>query len=186
MTPSLLTQIRFRTALWCDARLLPWRVRRQPLRSVLALARSKANWRYRNLPLTYIVRHVRRTLRRPLLMRDRRCLREGLLACRFLTAAGYEPELHFGIDRTSLPGPGVRAHCWVVHHGETVLNAPQTKIAPVFIHRALTPIDFSDETNIFSAESNRLFSEIKIHSSDALSRLKRWDSAARNPNLSMK
>jgi hypothetical protein len=140
MTAILFTRMRFRVALWWDARLLPLRVGRLPLASVLALARPGVHRHYHDLALAYIVRHVRRTLRRPLLMRDRRCLREGLLACRFLAAAGYEPELHFGIDRTSVRGPGVQAHCWVVHHGETVLNPPQTNMVTIFIHNALKPV----------------------------------------------
>src|SRR5262245_21877087 len=133
MAAILFRRMRFRVALWWDARLLPLRVGQLPLESVLALARPGSR-RYRGLPLAYIVRHVRRTLRRPLLMRDRRCLREGLLACRYLAAAGYEPELHFGIDQTSARGPGVEAHCWVVHQGEAVLNPPQTNMVPIFIY----------------------------------------------------
>lgn len=139
MAAILLTRIRFRIALWCDARLLPLRVGRRPLDAVLALAQPGADPNYRGLPLDYILKHVRRTLRRPFLMRDRRCLREGLLAFRFMAAAGYEPELHFGIDRTSLPGPHLRAHCWVVNNGETVLNPPQQTLAPILVHNGLMP-----------------------------------------------
>ena len=55
-----------------------------------------------------------------------------------MVAAGYEPELHFGIDRTSVPGPRVRAHCWVVHDGQSVVNPPQATMVPIFIHNAIT------------------------------------------------
>ncbi len=139
MRGSILTRLRFRLALWWDARLLPWRVGRRPLGAVLALAQPSADPTYHDLPLPYILKRVRRTLRRPLLMRDRRCLREGLLAFRFMAAAGYEPELHFGIERTSLPGPEVRAHCWVVNDGKTVLNPPEATVVPILIHHAFTP-----------------------------------------------
>lgn len=139
MSANLLTRMRFRAALWWEARLLPFRVGGLPLEFVLVLARPHPQRRYTNLPLAYIVEHVRRTSRRPLLMRDRRCLREGLLACRFLATAGYDPELHFGIDRTSARGPAVQAHCWVVYRGETVLNPPQTNMVPIFVFNILKP-----------------------------------------------
>lgn len=139
MTAILFTRMRFRAALWWDARLLPFRVGRLPLQSVLALARPDPHRHYGDLPLAYIVKHVRRTSRRPILMRDRRCLREGLLACRFLAAAGYEPELHFGIDRNSTRERAVQAHCWVVHRGETVLNPPQMNMVPIFVFNTLKP-----------------------------------------------
>src|SRR5882757_4718253 len=101
---ALATRIRFRIALWWRARILPWQVRQQPLEAVVALANATPVARYRGLPIAYIVKRVRRTARRPWLMRDRRCLREGLLAFRFMAAAGYAPELYFGIDRTSVKG----------------------------------------------------------------------------------
>ena len=141
MRASILTRLRFRLALWWDARLLPLRVGRRPLGAVLALAQRSADPTYHELPLSYILKRVRRTLRRPLLMRDRRCLREGLLAFRFMAAAGYEPELHFGIERTSLSGPELRAHCWVVNDGKTVLNPPEATVVPILIHPAFTRPD---------------------------------------------
>lgn len=126
---------------------MPLRVRYRPLDAILALAQPNLVTPYRGLPLVYIVRRVRKTVRRPLLMRDRRCLREGLLAFRFLTAAGYEPELHFGIDKTSLPGPALRAHCWIVQDGNIVLNPPNDTTICIHIHRttaaAFVPTRFS-------------------------------------------
>jgi len=136
MAVILLTRFHFHVALWWDARLLPLRVGRRPLSAVLALASSRSYPKYHNLPLAYILKHVRRALRRPLLMRDRTCLREGLLAFRFMTAAGYRPELHFGIDRTSLPGSALRAHCWIVCDGEMVLNPPRSDVVPIFVHKS--------------------------------------------------
>jgi hypothetical protein len=139
MALSHLTRLRFRLALWCHARLLPLRVRRRPLCDVLALAPLEAGTTYRGLPLPYILKHVRRTVRKPLFMRDRRCLREGLLAFRFMAAAGYEPELHFGIDRKSVADASVKAHCWVVHGGEAVLNSPDDNMVRILVHGGAAP-----------------------------------------------
>ncbi|HEX6000466.1 MAG TPA: lasso peptide biosynthesis B2 protein, partial [Hyphomicrobiaceae bacterium] len=65
---------------------------------------------------------VKRATRRPWLMRDRPCLRQGLLAMRFLRLAGYRPVLHFAIDRTSVSRDVLSAHCWVSLDGEVLLN----------------------------------------------------------------
>ena len=139
MNDALITKLRFRFALWCDARLLPFRIwRERPLAEVLLLARPLRGQSYPNLPTDYILKHVLRTTRRPILMRDRRCLRQGILAFRFMTAAGYTPELHFGIDRTSLAGP-VRAHCWLVHEGKVVLNPPDPATTRILVHTTKLP-----------------------------------------------
>jgi hypothetical protein len=150
MSTDLLTRARFRAHLWWSARILPLQVRNRSLDAVLRLAQPDLATLYRGLPLAYIVKRVRRTVRRPLLMRDRRCLREGLLAFRFLKAAGFEPELHFGIDKTSLPGPALKAHCWIVQNGDVVLNPPNQTTFRIYVHRtaaaAPVPTDFSGAT----------------------------------------
>jgi hypothetical protein len=136
MDGQVLTRMRFRIAVWFDARSMPFRIRRdQTLHSVLAFAnRPRAN-AYSGLPADYILKHVVAVTRRPWMMRDRRCLRQALLGFRFLVAAGHEAELHFGIDRASLPGPQVRAHCWIVCRGKVVLNPPDPNTVSVLIHR---------------------------------------------------
>jgi hypothetical protein len=139
MNGALFTKIRFHIALWCDARLLPFRIwRERPLAQVLSLAKPPRYFCYAGLPADYILKHVVKTTRHPILMRDRRCLRQGILAFRFMTAAGYKSELHFGVDRTSLAGP-LKAHCWLVHRGETVLNPPAPTTVPILIHSAERP-----------------------------------------------
>lgn len=132
---ALATRIGFRIELWWRARVLPLQLHHRPLDAVVALANAAPAMRYRDLPVAYIVKRVGRTVRRPWLMRDRRCLREGLLAFRFMAAAGHAPELHFGIERTSVKGAQLKAHCWVVNAGETVLNPPTETMVPVYIHR---------------------------------------------------
>ena len=65
---------------------------------------------------------MKRATRRPWLMRDRPCLRQGLLAMRFLRLAGYRPVLHFALDRTSVASSVLSAHCWVTLDGKVLLN----------------------------------------------------------------
>lgn len=134
MTASLATRIRFRVALWWQARLLPLRLwRERPLREVIVLANPTRGVRYRGLPAAYVLDRVVRATRRPILMRDRRCLRQGVLAQRFMVAAGHPCELRFGVERASL-GDAITAHCWLVHDGKPVLNPPGAATVLIFAH----------------------------------------------------
>src|SRR5262245_15649728 len=103
-------RLRFRADLWLWARLLPLLAYRRDLSSLLALSEPASARPYAGLEAAEVARHAKRTARRPWFMRDRRCLREGILAHRFLRLAGYEPELRFGIDRTSVSGDLLGAH----------------------------------------------------------------------------
>ena len=121
---STLQRVRFRAALFCWARLLPVLAYRRDLKSLFAQADPPDRKPYAGLPSAYIIKRVRRTAHLPWLMRDRQCLREGVLAYRFLKLAGFEPEVHFGVDRTSVAKERLSAHCWVVLNGSIVLNPP--------------------------------------------------------------
>jgi transglutaminase superfamily protein len=122
---SPLRHLRFRASLWLWARLLPFVAYRRALTPLLELVRTPViTTPYRGLAAGYIARRVKRVCRRPWAMRDRRCLREGLLAYRFLSLAGYAPRLRFGVERTGTAQERVRAHCWVDVSAETVLNPP--------------------------------------------------------------
>lgn len=135
MYGSLGTRIWFRVALWWDARLLPWRISRNAnLDHVLALASPPCHIRFGGLSVAHILKRVLKTTRRPILMRDRQCLRQGILACRFMAAAGYKTELHFGVDRTARADL-LKAHCWLVHDGQIVLNPPDATMVEVFVHK---------------------------------------------------
>ena len=139
MNGSLLTRVRFRIALWCQARSMPLRVTPgRPLAWVLSFAGRAPSATYAGLPTEYILKHVARVTRRPYLMRERRCLRQGLLAFRFMKAAGHDVELHFGIDRTRRQA--IRAHCWIVHNGRVVLNPPDADTQPIFVHRGVASV----------------------------------------------
>lgn len=119
---TLLRKVRFGVSLWACARALPLLARGRDLNALLALTRVGRGEPYRGLAPGYIARRVKRATRRPRLMRDRPCLRQGLLAMRFLRLAGYRPVLHFAVDRTSLARSVLAAHCWVTLDGEVLLN----------------------------------------------------------------
>mgnify|MGYP002403600565 CR=1 FL=1 len=120
---------------------MPFRIGNRPMAEVLAIADGPVLPGLSGLNPASIARHVRRTTRRPWLMAKRPCLREGVLAYRFLRAAGFEPELHFGVDRDSIDEPAIRAHCWVVLDGEIVLNPPAATMMTVLRHTAPNTAD---------------------------------------------
>lgn len=82
-----------------------------------------------------IAHWVLRATRKPWLMRDRRCLRQGLLGTRFMRMAGHDAELHFGVDQKSLSEPAVSAHCWVVVDGVSVLNDIHEGMVPIYVSK---------------------------------------------------
>jgi hypothetical protein len=126
----------FRLELWSRARLLPFQLAaRDTLEGILELAEPPAGRRrFLGLPAARIVRAVRRTLRHRLLMRDRPCLREGLLAYRFLAEAGYRPRLHFGVDPGIMASASTVAHCWVTLDGATVIGGSRTPFVEVLVY----------------------------------------------------
>lgn len=132
----MLQGIRFRVALFCWARLLPILAYRRDLKSLVDLADPPDRTPYAGLSSGAVVGHVRRTTHRRWFMRDRPCLRDGVLAFRFLKLAGFEPEVHFGIDRTSVAQDRLSAHCWVVVDGIVVLNPPVPSMLEILVLRA--------------------------------------------------
>jgi hypothetical protein len=122
MRRHVLLRAAFNLHLWTSARLLPLRLSRKSMTAVRNYAARTSSTPYAGLPAAYVVHRAWCTARRPLFMRDRRCLREGLLGYRFLCLAGYHPELRFGIDPESLETPVLKAHCWVCLDGRPVLS----------------------------------------------------------------
>src|SRR3990172_7581605 len=111
---STMQRLRFRIALWCWARLVPLLAYRRDVQSLLALTAPTARKPYSGLAAAYVAKRVKRAGRKLWFMRDRHCLRDGVLGFRFLRLAGFEPELHFGIDRESVTKSRLSAHCWLV------------------------------------------------------------------------
>lgn len=134
---AFLTACRFRLWLWLSARTLPFRIVGKSFEQILAISRMDQRADFKGLPLDYVSACVRKAVRRPWLMRDRRCLREGLLGFEFLTRAGYLPELHFALDPASLSEDRIRAHCWVCLDGEPVIGDRQGDQVTIFVHRAV-------------------------------------------------
>ncbi|RRI01168.1 lasso peptide biosynthesis B2 protein [Mesorhizobium tamadayense] len=126
----------FRTHLWLSARLMPALIGRRDFETVLKWAPLDAPTPYRGLPSAYIVTRVNRTVRHPWLMRDRRCLREGLLGFRFLRMAGFDPELRFGVDSKSMHAPRLSAHCWVCLDGKPVVSDSLPGMVEIYRHHA--------------------------------------------------
>lgn len=137
------SRTRFLASLWLRARLLPFRVGQRDLQSVLALAAYDGPPRFAGLDAPYICRHVRRATRFPVLMRKRRCLREGLLGFYFLRAAGFDPELRFGVDGKSLGQKKVKAHCWVCLESRSILNDRHEGMVDILV---FPPPTSSDDT----------------------------------------
>jgi len=148
-----LTRLRFKLSLWLAARSMPARIRGLDLAPLIALYEAGPERPYAGLPAAEIVASVRRVTRHPWTMRNRRCLRQGLLAYRYLTLAGYDPELHFGVDRASVGGAKISAHCWIVLDGKVELVPPSPGMVTVFVHDGkgkpagnLPPIEAIDRT----------------------------------------
>lgn len=126
---------RMRRLIWWHARILPVIVGNRDLQSVLRYTDVPPDPAFAGLPAEAIAEWVMTATRRPWLMRNRRCLRQGLLGMRFMRLAGHDPELHFGIDRRSLAGPSVAAHCWIVLAGKPVLNDILADMEPLHVWR---------------------------------------------------
>lgn len=114
----------FRARLWCEARLVPLRIAGKTLDQMLAMFEPRDSSALPRFPLDYVGRSVHWAVRAPLLMRNRRCLRSGLLGYEVLRQAGYAPQLHFSVDRGAANSVRVEAHCWVSIDGRPVVNAP--------------------------------------------------------------
>lgn len=129
--PLLLLRLRLALRAW--SLLIPGLALQTNLSRLLSWTSPGSGQPYRGLGAETIWRCCHRTVKRPRLMRDRPCLREGLLLNRFLIMAGYEPTLYFGVDRQSLHEPNVRAHCWV-RLGTRVFNPPEPGTIEIHAH----------------------------------------------------
>jgi hypothetical protein len=132
---STFQYIRFRLELFTWARLLPILAYRRDLKSLMAKADPSARRRYVGMSSADVIKRVRRAVRRPWFMRNRQCLREGVLAYRFLTLAGFDPEIHFGVDRTSIAKERLSAHCWIALNDNIILNPPTPSMIEVLVLR---------------------------------------------------
>ncbi len=133
--PSGLAHLLLRSELWLRARLIPFQMRGRTLNQMLELVEPSAPRAcFAELSPDYAMRAVRHVTRHPWVMRDRRCLREGLLAYRLLVEAGFQPRLHFGVEPGAVTSARVAAHCWVTLDGRTVIGESETPYVEIFVH----------------------------------------------------
>ena len=105
--------------------MLPPIAARGPLERLLGFATpGGATPAYASLSVSEILTAVKNVSARPWVMREQRCLREGLLAFRFLALAGYRPVLHFGVAPETAKSNHPRAHCWISLDGKAIFNPP--------------------------------------------------------------
>src|SRR5690349_18852824 len=131
---STIKRLLLRADVWLWARVLPVLAFRRDLPSLLSVACSPTAKPYIGFAPEYVAKHVKRAVRKPWLMRNRQCLREGVLAYRFSRQAGHKPKLHFGIDRNSFDKSLLAAHCWVTVDDEIVLKAPGAEMIEVLVY----------------------------------------------------
>lgn len=135
MSPFPPSCIPFAASLWISARLMPVFAKSAPIGKLLRMA-TPAGERpaYTALGADAIVDSVKRVTRRPWRMRGRRCLREGLLAFRFLSLAGHRPLLHFAVEKDTLHDDRLKAHCWISVGDEVVMNPPSPTMLELFTY----------------------------------------------------
>ena len=131
---SRVQRLRFWASLWLRARLMPLQVKGRRFDTVLRLAHPKGSEDYAGLPASYVSASIQRVTRHPWFMRRNRCLRQGLLGFRFLGEAGFRPELHFGVDPSSMNADRLSAHCWVCLDGKPVLSDRLPGMATIYVH----------------------------------------------------
>lgn len=129
---SGVARVLFRIRLWARARLLPFQIRGRDFASILAM--TDTNRHLPHWPVAYLERSVRWAVRAPILMRNRRCLRSGLLGYSVLKQAGYQPELLFSVENRSIATDRLAAHCWVCLDGKPVINLPLPDHVIVYRH----------------------------------------------------
>ena len=133
---GLLSRLAFRLRLWFSARTLPARIAGRDFSEILADASSVPSNSWPRFPVPYIARAVRRVARWPILMRNNRCLRTGLVGFAALRRCGYEPRLHFSLDPKSMGQPSLSAHCWVTLDGVEVINVSIPGQVQIHVHAA--------------------------------------------------
>ncbi|MEM9678360.1 MAG: lasso peptide biosynthesis B2 protein [Pseudomonadota bacterium] len=135
-TLSRAKKLALKAEIWLRARFLPLQIRNHALGEVLALADAKPASRLQGTDWELICKYAWRLTRNPLLMRNRQCLRTGVLGYAMLRRAGYEPQLWFGIDNASLNEPAIEAHCWVVLDGDSVIDQKNENMTVIHVHPA--------------------------------------------------
>ena len=133
MSPFPPDTVPFAAGVWIAARLLPVCVGSSELDRLLSMATPRpGRSAHTHLSPAAIAAAVKRAARRPWVMRNRRCLREGLLAFHYLRLAGHHPLLHFAVEPGSLSEAKLAAHCWVTVDDDVLMNPPTPTMMNLF------------------------------------------------------
>ena len=108
--------------IWSSTVILPFWLYRKDFAATLKYFDVKDDEKYNKVDQEIICKCVGLTTRKPWLMRDRRCLRQALLAMKFLRKANLNPIIHFGVDIKTMSNPSLSAHCWVELNDLPVMN----------------------------------------------------------------
>ena len=92
---------------------------------------------YKGIPAEKICDVVEDRLKKPLLMKRRKCLRNGFMLFHFFCLAGLPAVLHIGVFEPKEYNKKMAAHCWVTCHGQSLSPEPQEDVAVVLAHRKI-------------------------------------------------
>ena len=93
---------------------------------------------YKGIPAEKICDVVAARLKKPLIMKRRKCLRHGFTLFHFLCLSGVPAVLHIGVFVPKGYDKRMTAHCWVTCHGWSLSPEPQEAVAVVLTHRKNT------------------------------------------------
>jgi hypothetical protein len=92
---------------------------------------------YKGIPAEKICDVIADRLKKPLLMKRRKCLRHGFMLFHFLRLSGLPVVLHIGVFEPKGYDKRMTAHCWVTCHGQSLSPEPQEDVAVVLTHRKI-------------------------------------------------
>lgn len=123
--------------IWSATITLPFWLYKKDFEATLKYFDVKNDVKFSNIDQVLICKCVGLTTRKPWLMRDRRCLRQSLLAMKFLRKANLAPTINFGVDINSMSSPSLSAHCWVEINNHPVMNDIMEDM--IVVYSASTP-----------------------------------------------
>ncbi len=92
---------------------------------------------YKGIPAKKICDIISKRLKKPLLMKRRKCLRHGLTLFHFFCLSGLPAVLHIGVFEHKEYDKRMDAHCWVTCDGKSFSPEPQEDVAEVLTYRKI-------------------------------------------------
>lgn len=89
---------------------------------------------YKGISVEKVCEVVADRLKKPVLMKRRKCLRHGFILFHFLCLAGAPAVLQIGVFTRKQYHKGT-AHCWVTCQGRSLSSEPQEEVAVVLTQR---------------------------------------------------